>query len=521
MTKNCLKCVYPKDQPKDQPKGERACKNCGRPENVSKAEWQGRTTAQEEPYTVTLEDLIGPTDVLASLPPEPKPEPPLYVESVTKAVAAVEKAYGDPPMGAGGATPPAGDVCSAGSPALTSSVSTAESATLPAHSKLGGSGAKRWMNCTASTALLAQLKPRDEEDPDFTREGTQAHALAAICLETGDDAWEHLHEYDLLKAEHLDPINVYIEHVRALPGRKRYEVKHHRPELHPDMFGTIDADVLNIGPERSRLNIVDFKFGAGVYVPADDPQLKYYAVMVIMEDEGFWSPNDEVRLTVVQPRLDWVDEAIRHHDTTVGDLLRWLHGELLPAMHVEAKDMVYSLGEWCRFCKAKLMCPAMEQSFRAFSGVPVESLAERSDEDLGRLFEQTATVAMLLKAIKDEVLKRQLEGRKVPGSKLVAGKADRVFKEQIPHGDGVLTLREALEAKFGKLAWRPAALISPAMAEKLPDSKDFVAEWAYKPEVNPTVALADDKRKEVAAPTIEQKYGDLSKWRVDNVQSVV
>lgn len=489
---NCIKCVYPKE-------GPRICKHCSRPHDVPKHEWKGRTprgktTAGVEHVLVSpsMGRDLGLITVADLLGDDPAREPVAPVPTDASVLKVVEPS--STPTEAATSAPNAEPV----------------SAKLPAHSKLGGSGAKRWMNCTGSTALLAQLKPTEEEEPDFTKEGTQAHELAARCLETDGDAWELIHEYTHLKYEHLDPINVYINYVRSRPGRLRVEVKHHRPELHRDMFSTIDAELIQVGPEEVEVEIIDFKFGAGVYVPADDPQLKYYAVMVIMEEgEDFYDPNTKVRLTVVQPRLDWADEVIRHHDTTVRELVRWLHGELMPAMHVAAEDMVFSMGEWCRFCKAKLVCPAMSASLKMFAGIPVESLAERSDEELGELFVKSEPARMLLKALKDEVLRRLMNGRKVPGGKLIAGRADRVWKDKVD----AITIAEALEKQFGAQAWAPQKLISPAVAEALEGGKDFVATYAFKPEVAPTVALVTAPGKEVSPPTPEAIYGDPAQYR--------
>ena len=60
---------------------------------------------------------------------------------------------------------------------------------LPAHSPLGASGASRWMKCPASPSLS---KGWGNTESEFARQGTIAHALAALCLETGDDAWQHI-----------------------------------------------------------------------------------------------------------------------------------------------------------------------------------------------------------------------------------------------------------------------------------------------------------------------------------------
>jgi len=64
-------------------------------------------------------------------------------------------------------------------------------ATLPKHSALGASSAERWMNCSGSVALIHALKSGEgyvEHNPNYRRDGVEAHALAAHCLAEGGDA---------------------------------------------------------------------------------------------------------------------------------------------------------------------------------------------------------------------------------------------------------------------------------------------------------------------------------------------
>jgi hypothetical protein len=181
-------------------------------------------------------------------------------------------------------------------------------------------------------------------------------------------------------------------------------------------------------------------------------------------------------------------------------LKAWLYDVLLPAMRLEAQDMHLQMGEWCRFCPAKLVCPAMSQAFSAFAGATTE-LAALSDEVLGRDYALTATVKMRIKAVEQEVYRRRMEGVEVPGTKLVLQKTDRVWKDDAPLVD-----------RWGAKAYAEAKLLSPAALEKLPEGKAFVSEWAYKPEAGYTVALADDPRAAVVPRTPDEKYGDPARF---------
>lgn len=366
---------------------------------------------------------------------------------------------------------------------------------LPAHSPLGASSAERWLNCPGSVTLIDLLRSSPgyvEEDPDYRRDGTEAHALAAYCLETDIDAWEASAEeqFPALTADMMDAVQVYLDFVRSIPGIRRIEWRVHRPELHPLFYGTLDCVIFEgVGV----IHVIDYKHGVGVVVDAEEnPQLKYYGYGVVGDDGlGKWKPDTPVKLTIVQPRGYHPDGDIRTWETTVGEIRRWAEEELRPAMEA-TKDLDYlALGEWCRFCPAKLVCPAFDNLGRkALAGTEIT-------------YAEAQQLKMLVKAIEERDFRRLMEGAdpQEVGAKLVAKRADRIWKDAAP-----------IEQKFGDDAWQPKALRSPAQIEKLPGGKDFVAEYAYKPATGYSVATLDDKRMAVKPQTPEEKYGDPSKY---------
>lgn len=383
------------------------------------------------------------------------------------------------------------------SQASTPSAPTVESAKQSAgHSPLGGSGAKRWMNCTGSAALIQQLDLVVEEDSEYSREGTAAHELLAYCLENDVNAWEVLagsEDYALVKTEDAPYVQSVIDYVRSRPGRKRYEVPFHRPELHELFRGMVDVEMIPVMGDFV-LETLDYKHGAGVYVPVvRNPQLMYYAAAVIMEDPGFYPDEGRVRLTIGQPRITWADEPIRSWDTTVGEIKRWLHEECLPAMNVRTQDMVLSLGEWCQFCPAKLVCRAMTELYKRFSRATEEPLA-MSDEALGTEFSMTPIVRMRIKAVENEVYRRLMDGKVVPLAQLEKGKTDRVWKLDAP-----------LVGVWDQRAYAEPKLRSPAQIEALPGGKEFVAAWAYQPEAPLRAGIAGGKPAVQVQPP-EEKY---------------
>ena len=508
-TTDCLKCNFPREESK----GARVCKKCGRIESQPKGSvHRGNiTVVSETGVQVVTEDFLPLRDPLAAFLPPPVPEAPAYVEAVAAAVAAVEASLAppmstlaeyplDPPTVADDAIPPVADASPASPSGSTPFAITAESVKPAGHSPLGGSGAKRWLNCTGSTALIQQLGHVDD-DSEYSKEGTAAHELLAFCLEHGTDAEMILsldaqsadHPYKLVKLEDAPYVQSVIDYVRSRPGRKRYEVPFHRPELHELFRGMVDVEMTPMMGEFV-LEVLDYKHGAGVYVPVVRcEQLMYYAAGIIMEDESFYPDEGKVRLTIAQPRLTWMDDPIRHWDTTVGGIKRWLHEECLPAMNVRTQDMVLSLGAWCQFCPAKLVCRAMTELYKRFSGASPEPLA-MSDTQLGSEFEMAAFVRMRAKAVEQEVLRRLTEGKAVPLAQLERGKTDRVWKNE-----NVVTSHWREQAYEAKLR-------SPAAIEKLPGGKEFVAEWAYQPEGALKAGLASGGGRAVTVTPPEERY---------------
>ena len=379
----------------------------------------------------------------------------------------------------------------------------------PAHSPLGASGAHRWMECPGSVALIQALGPINEEEPDYQREGTLAHSFAAHCLEHDQDGWEALAHFPDATADMSDAVQVYVDHVRAQPGRRYVELRVEHSAFHEAMFSQLDAAILNpdaiVGLDISA-EIVDYKHGVGVVVEVDDnPQVKYYGFAFLNgadwpDDLPRLSDDAFVRLTIAQPRVTWhPDGGVRSWVTTAGELRRWAYEELRPAM-ARAGEATFKMGEHCRFCPAKLVCPLMRKlGFDAALAGNDADLPSTDDEWLGHWYGRIDQLKMFINAVSAEVRRRVLDGRPIATAKIVHGLVDRVWKDDAP-----------LVETFGDKAWKPAELLSPARVEKdLPGGREFVAEYAQKPEPPLTVASITDKRSAVTIGTDAEVFSGV------------
>ena len=363
----------------------------------------------------------------------------------------------------------------------------------PTHSPLGASGAERWMKCPGSVGLI-NLLDLPVEESDHAALGTSAHEAGAHALENGLDAWELIGMCfgpNKVDADMAEAIQVYLDECRpyiAMAGDGLADAKIYiefgasAPQKHPQMYGTVDFGCYL--PRTATLIVRDYKHGIGITVEADDnPQLKYYAYLLLQEHPEART----VSIGIVQPRGFHVDGPVREWTTTAEEICQWVEDTLVPAMNRTATDKTLDLGEHCRFCPARIVCPAMEKAmYEVLDGEKPEFLP---DVALGARYEQVQALKHFIKAIEDETYKRAMNGKMIPGIKLVNKKANRVWK------DG----SEALfKARFGDQAMTVPSLKSPAEMEKIgPTAKSLVHEWAHTPTPGLTIALESDPKPSV------------------------
>jgi Protein of unknown function (DUF2800) len=408
------------------------------------------------------------------------------------------------------------------------------------HSSLGASSAERWMNCPGSTALIEAFELPETDEPEYRKQGIAGHAAAADCLARDIDAWEIVgdtYEDYIITAEMGEAIQLYLDRCRASigggPSASRYHGQHFfieaklaAPDIHEKMFGTVDFGALahikspmSIAPgacppmfnwEGGFLDITDLKMGQGITVEAyDNPQMKYYAFMLIHTKFQELPDDFPVRLSIVQPRAFHPDGPIREWWTTVGYIKAWVVADLLPAMHSTDKNL--QAGEWCRFCPAKLTCPLVRSLFLAASNYDPAEIVEVGDEALGASYKLIKPVKFYLKALEEETYRRLMLQKEVPNAKLVNKRADRIFKteaiEQVGGEEVAIPIQEAIRKRFGDKGFTAPELKSPAqLSEVSEEAKKFVAEYAYMPVTGLTVALADDKRTRITIQSARDRF---------------
>ena len=367
----------------------------------------------------------------------------------------------------------------------------------PTHSPLGASGAERWMNCPGSVALLKELTLPETDEPEYRSLGTSAHSAANECLSKDLDAWEligHQHGKHEITHEMCEPIQTFLDECRSLiqPESKVYlEFGIDAPDFHPDFYGTLDFGCVT----GTHMAIRDYKHGEGIMVDVEwNPQVMYYAYGLLRHHPEV----TEVSLGIVQPRGFHPAGPVRIWEIGADTIRQWAEGELKSAMIRTALDKDFMPGPWCRFCPAKLVCPSLTSLFEAAMTADPTKIINITDEGIGRSYQMLAPIESYIRAFKEEALRRLIKGSDIKELKIVAKKADRVWK---PEADAVF-----LE-KFPTEAMTEPKLRSPAQMEKIgAAAKVLVKQYAYTPESGPTVALATDKRPAITVKTVHERF---------------
>lgn len=393
------------------------------------------------------------------------------------------------------------------------------------HSPLGGSGAKRWLNCGASFLLQRLLLVHGEFEQlpssEFADLGTAAHELGAMCLAEEREPYEFvgtkIGKYTVHPSD-LDPdaVAVYVNYCAKIIAEggsvaegvlTLIEQTIHLPEIHPLFKGTVDFGHFRpLGYANPGLWLVDYKNGEGIGVQAfQNEQLLYYAVLLIMKlrEHMHDLPRDfPIYLGIVQPNYWGIFDEPEIWITDLGTVSDWGANVLMPAMQRlidDKRDMLpedeFVSGDHCQFCPVMLDCPKLRFAFETYASQD-EFIEMLTDEELSDLYARKDDARRYGNALEQVVFARKVAGRPITSAKLVEKMTRRVWK---PGAE------QAAREKFGEQAYEPKKLKSPAQLEKLSSgAKAFALEYGFKPDADRlTVAPLSDRRAEAIASANE------------------
>jgi len=324
------------------------------------------------------------------------------------------------------------------------------------HSNIvGGSTAKRVINCPGSVALCQKVPPKPSSK--YADEGTLLHNVMAELLGSDKELRHVLDmEYNGIKltGDLLDEkVRPAMDAINEIDPEARLEYAVEQTvsfgDLLPGVFGSCDL----IGRIGDRAIVLDWKFGDGVAVEAEDnPQLLFYTAAAIRTPALEWVFKDakEIECIIVQP------PKIKRWITSF-DRVRQFERELVYAVKQSAKsDAPLKIGEHCRWCAAKPICPLMTG---AVDRAMQTQIKELDVAQLGQMLERAAVLEDWISDLRALAMQVLESGNPVPGYKLVAKRATRQWRDEE-------SAKAALCALLPITEVTETSLISPAQAEK-------------------------------------------------------
>lgn len=323
------------------------------------------------------------------------------------------------------------------------------------------------MTCPGSL----QGPPVEDKSTAHSAQGTFAHEIAAKCLDENVQASDFLlHRakvdgFDVeCDQEMVDAIDLYVDHIRddLQDGDLRWT---EMPLL--DALSTIDtdlggtADFVRYRPSTQSLRVTDLKFGAGVYVDAEDnTQAKVYALGAMLK---VGLPVKEIEVCIAQPRYEGA-APIRTWTFPTSEVLDFVADLQDAAARTREPDAPLVAGDHCKFCPRARECPELEKKQHALVSAQFDVAIPTDMKLVADLLGAIPLVKERIKAIEEYAYNQAMKGVEVPGYKLVDKVARRQWKSPDvvelwakqqgidPYGERPLLSPAQIEAKLKELA---------------------------------------------------------------------
>ena len=379
------------------------------------------------------------------------------------------------------------------------------------HALLSPSSSARWINCPPSARLAEQFPDTGGTDAN---KGTLAHTIAELkarkyflepmSSRTYNSRLKKLREDPLYEKDMDAATDMYLDYLKSLAmgfGKDapfvalENRVSYQKYAL--EGFGRADCIMIGSG----RLCVCDYKNGSGVPVDAEhNSQMMLYALGALETYNMIYGDSiQDIHLAIIQPNAGGVKEW----GLTRKELEEWGETVVKPAAALawEGKGD-FCPGPWCEksFCPAKGQCTARARKLledkppdKIMLNAPVlPDTALLNEAELGSLLTWGKQLEAFLKNLKDCAEKLLLSGTSVPGWKLVAGRASRVWAGGHDAAFAQLKERGVDEA----LLWERTAVTPPALEKILGTKvyKESVADLVEKKPGAPTMKPESDKR---------------------------
>ena len=377
------------------------------------------------------------------------------------------------------------------------------------HALLSASTAHRWLYCTPSARL--EQEEGTEECSVYAEEGTAAHALAEIKLsytfgkigpvayQEALDDWHNTPAYETYYSQEFEEfVNDYVSFVVSqTDGLEHFhiyfEVKVNFSNFVPQGFGTSDVIIVT----DDMVHVIDLKFGQGVPVSAiDNPQLRLYGLGAL----NLFPNSERVKMTINQPRLASCDTE----ELSKKELLDWAINVVMPKAEeaIKGEGKLQASEKACKFCKVRAKCKtrADQQLELARKEFEVDDLKANlaqnmSEEQIAEILDIAPAFIDWFKDVQAYALGQLVQGRHIPGYKLVEGRSIR----QITDENKAIDILVDAGFKKEDLMSKPELLGISAL-EKVVGKKnlaELLKDYIVKPSGKLTLAPESDRRPAV------------------------
>jgi len=368
------------------------------------------------------------------------------------------------------------------------------------HAILSASSAHRWLACTPSARLELEFNDNSGAAAD---EGTAAHALAEHKLRKvlKMNSKKPVSKYDNYEMEAYtdDYVTFVLEQIAQAKQTCSdpmvlIEQKLDFSKYVKDGFGT--GDCIIIADEM--LQIVDFKYGKGVLVEAENnPQMMLYALGALEIFDCIYD-IDKVSMTIYQPRRD----NVSIHTVSKQSLYQWAEEILKPAAELAyAGEGEFKCGEWCRFCRAKAECRERAKVNMALAAYDFQEPALLGNDEIASILSKIDELVSWAGDVKEFALQQALKGVEYKGFKVVEGRSNRKYTNETAVADAVIMAGynpyeqrilgvTDLEKLLGKKKFNE---ILGGLVEKLPGKPTLVPENDKRPALTMNSAADDFK----------------------------
>ena len=371
------------------------------------------------------------------------------------------------------------------------------------HAILSASASHRWLHCNPSARLELEFEDRETS---AASEGTAAHALCEHKLKRKLKLRSErpVSEYDNDEMEQYT--DDYVDFVMGQVVRERRRDAETQVLIEqrldfscyvPDGFGTGDCVIISKG----RLHIIDFKYGQGVLVEAEEnPQMKLYALGALREF-GEKYQIKKVKMTIFQPRR----ENVSTWEITVARLKRWAEKDLRPKAERAFKgEGEYCPGEWCLFCKAAIKCRARAEEKLRLAQSEFKLPPLLTDAEIEDVLAKLPDIKKWAEEIQEYALQAALAGKQWRGFKLVEGRSVRKYADE----DAVI--KAAQSAGYTDIFKK--TLLTITEMERLMGKQEFakiLGGLVVKPAGKPTLVADTDKREAISVSDPKNEFNEI------------